>query len=85
MLFIFCYVNQNAIMFYYCNILVANLVGHSLRKSFFFCRTMHIFTLRHIFPLIGCLYLADYGSMDHGLVDHVIHKMSSILSTWEKD
>jgi len=32
----------------------------------------------------GRLYLADYGSTDHGLADHVIRKMSSILSTWEK-
>ena len=34
---------------------------------------------------IGCLYSADYGSTDHELADHVLRKMNSILSNWEKD
>jgi len=29
----------------------------------------------------GCLCLVDYGSTDHGLADHVVRKMNSILST----
>jgi len=33
----------------------------------------------------GCLYLADYGSTDHGLADHVICKVNSILNTRERD